>query len=61
MVFFSVLHVTKEKYGMYCSCLFVLLFLRRLSSYYYQKIDNNKIVIQYNTVADTFSFCKACF
>ena len=40
---------------MYYSCLFVLLFLRRLARNYHQKIDNYKII------SDNFSFCKVCF
>ena len=37
------------------SCLFVLLFLRRLASNYHQMIDNYKVI------SDNLSFCKACF
>ena len=53
-VFSVVVLVTKEKYGMYCSCLFVLLFFRRLASNYHQKIDNYKII------SDNLSFCNVC-
>ena len=41
---------------MYYSCLFVLLFLRRLANNYHQKIDNYKIISD-----NFFFFCKVCF